>query len=146
MVFDDIAEGVAAHRAFVNAVHKHRIDVVAVGSGNLNGDGIAVAHDRAGRGHETALTRRRRHRVFVDGEPGRDPMIGMDIGKYIRFGRFHRNTVHDQRFHMITLIRNNAVVYTVATIHRGHIRRGDGAVLRCRQHCDCVFRHRKGGV
>ena len=70
----------------------------------------------------------------------------MDIGKHIRFGRFHRNTVHDQFSHMVSLIRNDAVTDTVATIHRSHIRRGDGTVLRCRQHCDSVFRHRESGT
>ena len=145
MVFGDVAEGVAAHRTHINVVRKHGIDVVAVGSGNFDGGRIAVAHDRAGRGHGTALTGRRRHRVFVDGEHCRDAVVGTDIREGVAVGGLHRFAVHPYLRQVPAFRRDKRVGGVFAAVHRrlAFGRDGTRTLDRSRER---VSIHREGGA
>ena len=142
----NIVEYIGTDWTDVLTVHHHRFDVVAVGSGNCNGNRLAVRHHRVGRGDQAAIARLCRHRKFVDGKLGRDTVVGVYICKQIRLGYIGGDTVHNQFGNVITFIGNNGVPYRIATIHRGHIRRSDGSMLRGRQHHRGVFSSGKGGM
>ena len=135
MVFGYVAEGVATHRAFVNIVHEHRINVVAIIRSDFDGDSVAVVYDRAGRCHVTAVTCRRCHRIFVDDKVGRYGMVGTDIRKRIGIGDIHRFTVHKHLRQMPACGRSKRIGSVITAVH-GRCPFGRNRTLalhRCRQ-------------
>ena len=144
MVFRHILKDIAFKRAHIHTIGENRINVVAVGGGDFDGNGFAIGNDGVGRSNGTALPCRRRHRVFVDDEHGRNGMVRPDIGESVAVGDGHCIPVHHQSRNVPSLRRNNAVGLFTSAGHRRRAGGGNRAIALCRSH-NLVRIHRKSG-
>ena len=118
MVGGDIFKSVGFHRAHISAVGKYRVDVVTSGGIDTDSDILTVGGFRNGRGHRAAVTRRRRHTIFVDGKLGGNRVAATHIRKRVGICGFHWFVVHTHLRQMPARGRRKRIGGVVAAEHR----------------------------
>ena len=128
MIIIYITKCISVRITHIHIIHKHRVNMLAVGSGDGDGHGLIIIHRCSGRSNRSTLPCRRRYRVTVDGKLRLDCVFVTDIRKGVSSDAIHWGIVHQQGSQMPALGRNERVGDTFATEHRRRADRRDGTL------------------
>ena len=122
---------IGGHRAHIHTVNEDRVDVIAVGCGDFDGDNTIVINRHRSRSDGTAATRRRRHRVLVDSELHGNRVIFTDIGERVCFGSIRLFPIYQQSANVPTRFRDDGISNIDAAGYSSFALRRNRAVLAC---------------
>ena len=115
MVGGDVVEGEFGNGSAKHTIHKHRVDMVAVGRRDGHRQALAVGHvGGACRGDAAALTGRRGDGVTILGEGDRESVMGVDFSKRPAVLCRLLLAVNSQIINIVTFIGCNGAVPVVA--------------------------------
>ena len=144
VVIRHIFKRVGCHCANIRAIGKDGVDAITIRCSDSDGNGRAVRHRCVGRSHQAAITSRRRHRKFVNGELGRNGMVFSDIRKRVAVSSVHRFAVHQQAREVPACFGSERKGGVIAASHRRRAGGCDSSVTHDRSR-DFVFIRAEGG-
>ena len=142
MVGGDVVEGVFGNGSAKHTIHKHRVDMVAVGRCDGHRQALAVGHvGGACRRNATALTGRRSDGVAVLGEGDRDGVVATHIAKGPAVLRSLLLAINSQIVNIPAFIRRDGAVPVVAAQYICRAARTDATTLASRSRDGVAVAH-----